>query len=53
MTDNDLKAEFNIYGINYYFVWGNSSNDALLSKYTKVNNGKIPNLRIYAVKDGK
>jgi hypothetical protein len=53
MTNNDLKAEFKKYGINYYFVWGNSSNDALLFKYTKVNNGNIPNLRIYAVNGGK
>jgi hypothetical protein len=53
MTNNDLKAEFKKYGINYYFVWGNSSNDAFLSNYKKVNNGNILNLRIYAVNGGK
>jgi hypothetical protein len=53
ISDNDLNAEFKKYGIDYYFVWGNSSNSALLTKFPEVNNGNIPHLRIYAVKGGK
>ncbi len=52
MTDNELNAEFKKYGIDYYFVWGNSSNGALLSKFPQVNNGNITNLRIFKVKGG-
>ena len=52
MTNNNLNAEFNKYGIDYYFVWGNSSNGALLSKFPEVNNGNITNLRIFKVKGG-
>jgi hypothetical protein len=51
-SDNDLKADFMKYGIDYYFVWGNSSNEDLLSGYKEVKKGKIPNLRIYEVKAG-
>lgn len=53
ITDNDLNTEFKKYGIDYYFVWGNSSNAALLTKFPEVQNGNIPNLRIYEVKGGK
>jgi hypothetical protein len=53
MSDNDLNAEFKKYGIDYYFVWGNSSNAVLLSKFPEVQSGNIPNLRIYEVKGGK
>ncbi|MCE7699026.1 MAG: hypothetical protein K8E24_009460, partial [Methanobacterium paludis] len=49
-TDVDLQADFKKYDIDYYFVWGKSSNEALLSKYKEVSGGKIPGLRIYAVK---
>jgi hypothetical protein len=52
MTDNDLNAEFKKYGIDYHFVWGNSSNGALLARFPQVNNGNITNLRIYKVKGG-
>ena len=53
ITNNDLKADFKKYSIDYYFVWGKSNNEALLSQYTQVKNGNIPNLRIYAVNGGK
>ena len=51
-SDSDLKADLTKYGINYYFVWGNSTNNALLSQYKEVSNGKIPNLRIYKINTG-
>jgi len=41
-------VEFKKYVTNYYSVWENSSNNAILFK-TKVNNGNISNLRIYAL----
>lgn len=49
ISDNNLNSDLNKYGINYYFVWDNSSNNALLTKYTEVNTS-IPNLRIYEIK---
>ena len=51
ITNNNLNADFNKYGIDYYFVWGTSNNQALLSKYAEMNNKNIPNLRIYKMKD--
>jgi hypothetical protein len=50
-TDTDLQADFKKYDIDYYFVWGKSNNEALLSKYKEVIGGKIGGLRIYAVKE--
>jgi hypothetical protein len=50
LTNNNLNADFNKYGIDYYFVWGTSNNQALLSKYQEVNNDNISNLRIYKIK---
>ena len=50
VTNNNLNADFNKYGIDYYFVWGTSNNQALLSKYQEVNNDNISNLRIYKIK---
>lgn len=49
-TDNDLQADFKNYNIDYYFVWGSSGNEALLSKYEEVSGGKIAGLRIYDVR---
>ena len=48
-SNMDLMADFTKYGINYYFVWGNSTNEALLTNYPEVSNGKVPNLRIYKI----
>jgi len=50
ISNNNLNSDFNKYGIDYYFVWGSSNNQALLSKYPEVNNGNISNLRIYNIK---
>ena len=49
ISDVELENNLKTYKIEYYFVWEKSSNDALLSRYTEVTNGSIPNLRIYAV----
>ena len=53
ISTSELISQLKNYGIDYYFVWGNSSNGALLSEYPEVSNGNIPNLRIYAIKEGK
>lgn len=50
---SELINQLKNYEIDYYFVWGNAPNSTLLSKYHEVKNGNIPNLRIYAIKDGK
>ncbi len=50
-TDSDLEADFKKYDIDYYFVWGKSSNESLLLKYKELIGGKIGDLRIYAVKE--
>ena len=50
ISDVELENNLKTYKIDYYFVWGKSSNDALLSRYTEVTDGVIPNLRIYRIK---
>jgi hypothetical protein len=53
ISESTLISQLKNYGIDYYFVWGNISNVTLLNKYHEVSHGNIPNLRIYAIKDGK
>ncbi len=46
---NQLKS----YGIDYYFVWGNTGNNTLLYQYPEIIHGNIPNLKVYATKNVK
>lgn len=51
ISDEELEKNLKIYNIDYYFVWGNSTNEDLLSKYKEVSGGKIQGLRIYSIKN--
>jgi len=51
ISDSELEKDFNTYNIDYYFVWGKSNNDALLSKYKEISGGKIEGLKIYSIKN--
>ncbi len=51
ISDRELELELNKYNIDYYFVWGKSNNEALLSKYNEITDGKIRGLRIYSIKN--
>lgn len=53
ISDAELEKDLKTYNIDYYMVWGDSnSNKLLLSKYKDITDGKISNLKIYAVKEG-
>lgn len=49
ISDDELEFELEKYDIDYYFVWGKTDNEALLSKYREVSGGKIQGLRIYSI----
>ena len=51
ITDKELDLELKKYNIDYYFVWGKTNNEDLLSKYKEVSGGKIQGLRIYSIKN--
>jgi hypothetical protein len=51
MTDEELYYNLKKYDIDYYFVWGDSNqNIQLLSHFKEINNGRIPGLRVFALK---
>ncbi len=45
ISSADLQSQLDKYEINYYLVWGNSTQ--YLIGYTEITGGKIKNLRIY------
>jgi hypothetical protein len=49
ISSGELQNELKEYGINYYFVWGSSNLSTNLTNYNDVTNGKIKNLKVYAV----
>lgn len=51
ISNEELELELSKYNIDYYFVWGKSSNEALLSKYNEITDGEIQGLRIYSIKN--
>lgn len=51
ISNEELEHELIKYNIDYYFVWGKSSNEALLSKYNEITDGEIQGLRIYSIKN--
>jgi hypothetical protein len=49
---NDLKKELITNNIDYYIVWGDSKENAYLSKYFKeITHGNINDLQIYSLKN--
>ncbi|MGF7118693.1 hypothetical protein [Methanobacterium oryzae] len=51
ISNKELENELIKYNIDYYFVWGKSNNEALLSKYNEITDGEIQGLRIYSIKN--
>ena len=49
INDLEFQDELKNNKIDYYFVWGTTNNEAILSKYKFINNGNITNLRIYII----
>ena len=49
INDLDFQDELKNNEIDYYFVWGSTNNEPLLSKYKSINNGNISNLKIYVI----
>jgi hypothetical protein len=52
ISDDDLERELNKFGIDYYFVWGESQSiPQFLLKYKELTNDIYPNLKIYSLKE--
>jgi hypothetical protein len=52
ISDDDLEIELEKFGIDYYFVWGESQSiPQFLSKYRELTNNSYPDLKIYSLKE--
>lgn len=52
INDDDLKSELEKFGIDYYFIWGESQNiPGFLSDYKELTNGEFDDLKIYSLKE--
>jgi hemerythrin len=52
ISDEDLERELEKFGIDYYFVWGESQSiPQFLSKYRELTNNSYPDLKIYSLKE--
>jgi len=47
---SELRSELKNYGIDYYFIWGNSNQFSDLMGYKEVTNNNVPNLKVYSLK---
>jgi hypothetical protein len=52
ISDDDLERELKKFGIDYYFIWGESQNiPRFLFKYRELTNNSYPDLKIYSLKE--
>lgn len=52
ISDSDLEKELKKFGIDYYFIWGESQSiPAFLSNYKELTNNSYPDLKIYSLKE--
>lgn len=57
INSKTILEDLEKYNIDYYFVWGNyvnpdiKLNTSFLSKYKEISGNRIPDLRIYAIKE--
>ncbi|MEW6601191.1 MAG: hypothetical protein AB1499_09490 [Nitrospirota bacterium] len=51
ISDRDLENELDKFGIDYYFLWGDTDSvPEFLSQYQEVTNGEINGLKIFSLK---
>jgi hypothetical protein len=49
ISSSELRSDLKNYGIEYYFIWGNSNQSFYLSGDKEITSGKINNLEIYQI----
>ncbi len=49
ISSTKLLHDLKIYGINYYFVWGNSEQNAYMNGFREVADLKSENLKVYQI----
>ena len=50
VSQSELRSELKNYGIDYYFIWGNSNQSSDMGGYKEVTNNNVPNLKVYSLK---
>lgn len=50
VSQSELRSELKKYGIDYYFIWGNSNQSSDMRGYKEVTNNNVPNLKVYSLK---